>query len=282
MNCNRQISKTLTALMAMLFAAAPMAGAAIVVNEERQEILSEFEAGPEISYINYEEPGVMEEKGAMYGIFGTYTARTPEKFVLGADGRFSFGQVDYDSNSTGSIDDIDDFLFEIRGTAGYDIAVLESSRLTPYIGLGYRWLRDELGGQVSTTGALGYDRESNYLYLPIGLQTMTPLSSGWFIGLNAEFDVFLHGWQESELGDAIAGLDTLENEQDEGYGVRGSIKLAKAGDQFDFYVEPFIRYWNIKESETKAVTFSGTPVGLVGVEPKNNSTEIGARVGVHF
>ena len=265
----------------MLLAGAFRAHAAISL-ETPSSITSEFEFGPELSYIKYEEPDIMEEKGLLYGVFGTYTARFPEKIVLGADARFSFGPLDYDSINTGSVDDIDDFLFEIRGTSGYDLSVLESTRLTPYIGLGYRFLRDELGGKVSTTGALGYDRESSYFYLPIGVQTMSPLSDGWFLGFNIEFDVFLDGQQESELGDFFAGLDTLENNQNDGYGIRGSVKLAKSSEKFDGFIEPFVRYWNIDQSDIKAVTYSGTPVGLVGYEPKNNSIEVGARVGVHF
>lgn len=258
------------------------ANAAMNLSNDRSEMTTEFEVAPEISSIKYEEPNIATEKGLMYGISGAYTTRFPEKWVLGVDGRFSVGQVDYDSNGTGSIDNIWDYIIEVRGTAGYDLQVLNSTRVTPYLGLGYRFLRDELGGEVSTTNALGYDRQSAYFYLPIGVKTMTPLTNEWFVGLNVEYDIFLDGTQKSELGDAIAGLDTLENDQDQGYGVRGSIQVVKSSDRYDFFIEPFIRYWNIKQSDTKAVTYSGTPIGVVGYEPKNNSTEIGAKLGMHF
>jgi len=267
---------------AAVFLAPALAEAAINLNEPRTATTVEFEAGPELSYIKYEEPGIMEEKGVMGGVFGAITARLPEKIVIGADARFSFGEVEYDSVSTGSVDDITDYIFEIRGKVGYDLAVGDTTRVTPYIGLGYRFLRDELGGKVSTTGALGYDRESRYLYLPLGVETLTSLNNDWFVGLTFEFDIFLDGTQESELGDAIAGLDTLENDQNDGYGLRGSVKLVKASEKYDFFVEPFIRYWNIDRSDVKAVTFSGTPIGVIGFEPDNESTEFGARVGVHF
>ena len=32
-----------------------------------------FELAPEISYRTYKEPGVMKEKGMMYGLVGSYT-----------------------------------------------------------------------------------------------------------------------------------------------------------------------------------------------------------------
>src|SRR3989344_128212 len=94
--------------MVGIFAAAmlvvpALAGAAINLNESRDTIFSEFELGPELSYIKYEEPDIMEEKGVMGGVFGAWTARTPQNVVLGIDGRLSFGQLDYDSGSTGSV-----------------------------------------------------------------------------------------------------------------------------------------------------------------------------------
>jgi hypothetical protein len=254
--------------------------AAINLNENRDSVTSEFTLGPEISHIEYKEPGVAREKGVMYGVFGEYEARFPGKFVLGADGRFSGGQVDYDGS--GSIDGINDFIFEIRGHVGYDFMVLDSTRLTPYVGLGYRFLFDELGGMVSSTNKVGYDRESNYFYLPIGVKTITPIKNGWFLGLNGEFDVFLDGTQKSQLGDAVAGVDTLENDQDKGYGVRGSVRLVKSGEKYDFFIAPFIRYWHIDQSDTATVTVGGNPIRVTGFEPENHSTEYGVQLGLHF
>ncbi|MDP2654710.1 MAG: outer membrane beta-barrel protein [Candidatus Doudnabacteria bacterium] len=274
--------KALALATAVLSICVLPAGAAINLNETQGGTVTEWEIGPEISYIKYEEPDVMEEKGVMGGVFGTYTVRLPQKVVLGVDGRFSYGQVDYDSVSTGSIDNISDFILEGRGYVGYDIAASANTRLTPYIGLGYRFLRDQLGGEVSTTGALGYDRESNYFYLPVGVKTLTALDNGWFLGFTVEYDAFLDGKQKSELGDAIAGIDTVENNQDEGYGMRGSVQIVKTMEQYDIFVEPFVRYWNIKQSDLQAVTFNGTPIGVVGYEPKNNSTEYGVKLGMHF
>ena len=267
----------------VLFVPAVSVQAAMNLKADRSEMTSEFDVSPEISYIKYEEPNVATEQGAMYGVSTAYTARFPGKLVLGVDGRASFGQVDYDSNGTGSINNIWDYILEGRGTVGYDLQVMDSTRVTPYAGLGYRFLRDEVGGFVSTTGARGYDRQSQYFYLPIGVKTMTAFANEWFLGLNAEFDVFLDGTQKSELGDALSGLATLQNDQNHGYGIRGSVQVVKAGDKYDFFVEPFVRYWNIGDSDFTAVTTTGgTPIGVVGYEPKNHSTEIGAKAGVHF
>jgi len=232
--------------------------------------------GTEISYIKYKEPGVMEEKGMMYGIVGSYTYRP--KFMLRAEGRFAYGQVDY--KNSGTLDNIDDYILEFRGLGGYDFSVFTASTLTPYIGIGYRYLNDDMTGTTST-GALGYERESNYLYSPIGVEIITPLKNDWSVGATLEYDYFWKGIQKSHLSDTGLGLGDIENDQNKGYGIRGSVKFQKKGEKLDFVIEPFIRYWNIKKSEETAITYSGTIIGY-GYEPKNNSTEIGCKLAVKF
>ncbi|MDI6891282.1 MAG: hypothetical protein QMC83_10175, partial [Thermodesulfovibrionales bacterium] len=77
------------------------------------------------------------------------------------------------------------------------------------------------------------------------------------------------GTVKSHLGD-VPGYYDIENDQDEGYGIRGSIKLKKKGEKINFVIAPFIRYWNIKDSKTTT-----DPAGTTWIEPKNHSTEYG-------
>lgn len=257
----------------------------------------EWEVGTEFSWFEYEEPNFMEEEGFLYGFFGTYTHRISENHpvesfsdIFGTgntinmfelDARIGFGEVDYTSNGTGSLDGIDDFVFEIRGLAGYDFPVMTEARITPFIGLAYRYLNDDSGGRLTTTGAAGYERESNYFYLPIGVEFFNPLQNDWEFSAIIEYDVFLYGKQKSHLGDAISGLNTIENDQEDGFGVRGSVKFKKSTEKFDFFIEPYVRYWKIDDSEVSPVTFSGVLVGF-GLEPENESIESGARIGINF
>ena len=104
-----------------------------------------WEIGPEISHITYEEPDVMEEKGFMYGIAASYAYHN--NLMLKAEGRFSFGDVDY--TNSGTMDNIDDYMWEFRGLAGYDFPVLKATIITPYIGFGYRYLNDDSSGMTS-------------------------------------------------------------------------------------------------------------------------------------
>ena len=138
-----------------------------------------WDLGTSVSHIKYDEPDVMEEKGMMYGVMGSYTYRSG--LMLRADGKWSWGEVDY--KNSGTLDDIDDYILEFRGLCGYDFPMATVTIVTPYIGFGYRYLNDDFKGTTST-GALGYERESNYYYSPIGIETITELDNDWSFGLS--------------------------------------------------------------------------------------------------
>ncbi len=66
-----------------------------------------WHVGPEVYYFKYKEPGVMEDTGMFYGLTVGFTSRnwlpaSPEeppsqsKWMTRAEGRFAYGQVDYD------------------------------------------------------------------------------------------------------------------------------------------------------------------------------------------
>ncbi len=236
-----------------------------------------FEAATEFYYFKYREPDVMKESGMMYGLAGNYAYHN--KLMLKAEGRGAWGQVDY--KNSGKINNINDWNLEFRGMGGYDFKLAESFILTPYFGVGYRYLNDDISGKTSTTNAAGYERESNYFYSPVGVEGTFSKWQGWKLGFSAEYDIFWRGWQKSHLSDANKNYGDLSNTQDSGYGVRGSLKLQKTGEVIDIIVEPFIRYWQIDRSKDTDVRYAGVIIGY-GYEPKNNTTESGVKVGVKF
>jgi hypothetical protein len=249
------------------------------IEEYGEEITKHFlTLGTEVSYIKYEEPGYMQEKGMMYGIVGSYAYHN--KLMVKLEGKFSYGQLDYDGayqNGTPlTISGISDYMLEFRGLLGYEFP-LRAVMLTPYSGLGYRYLQDN--SQDKDAG--GYQRESNYIYIPIGIETVANLGNGWSLGANIEYDIFVWGRQISYLSDVDPSYYPLENEQMKGYGVRGSISIAKKGKKVGFIIEPFIRYWNIKESREGYIIYQGTPIAY-GIEPNNDSTEIGCKLAITF
>jgi hypothetical protein len=167
-------------------------------------------------------------------------------------------------------------MLELRWLLGYDF-VAKAITITPNLGMGYRYLQDN----SQDKSAAGYQRESNYIYVPIGVETVANLGNGWSLGANIEYDLFLWGRQISYFNDVDPSYNAVENEQMKGYGVRGSISIAKKGRKAGFIIEPYIRYWNIKESREGYITYGGTPVGY-GIEPDNDSTEIGCKLAVTF
>jgi hypothetical protein len=245
---------------------------------EPVQAVQRWKLGAEISGIAYEEPGVMKEDGMMYGIAGSW-ANHRDGAMVRIEGKFSYGLVDY--VNSGTLDDIDDYMLEFRMLWGRELPILKPAVVMAYAGLGYRYLNDDSGGRQTSTGAWGYERESNYLYIPVGVEALVGMDKGWSLGAALEYDVFLWGKQISHLSDVSLGYNDLENEQREGYGYRGSIELRKKWRSKEFAVEPFIRYWEIKQSDYQKVIYNGAIVGY-GYEPKNSSRELGVRLSVIF
>lgn len=237
-----------------------------------------FEVGAETYYMKYEEPGLMKNEGWMYGVIGSYTYHNG--VMARIEARLAKGEVDYSSTNTGSADNMTDVAFETRGLLGYDFRH-GSALITPYIGFGYRYLNDDSEGTVTTTGALGYERESNYYYSPIGVEVLIPLTDRWYLGLAGEYDLFWSGKQKSKLSGAISGLSDLENDQDDGHGARASISFKKRYDSLTLNLGAFFRYWWIDNSEVVPRTQAGVLVGY-DLEPENETYEAGVMISLFF
>jgi hypothetical protein len=248
-----------------------------------------WELGAEISHITYKEPGLMKDEGTMRGIICSYTyqgwappaSRELDKWRLTLEVRYSSGDVDYEGalqdGTPYEIDNIDDYVWEVRGLIGYDFPKFKTSTIIPYFGFGYRYLNDNPSDDPA-----GYLRESNYYYSPVGVRFVTALGTGWSIGATLEYDILWSGKQKTYLSDFDEGFNDPVNDQQRGYGCRASLELQKKCKLLDFAIEPFIRYWKIRDSDIVAITYDGDPTGYGAMEPKNNSTEYGIKVGVRF
>jgi hypothetical protein len=285
----------------------------------RNNNLVDIEFGGESYYYEYKEPGLMRDEGLLNGLYSNITYRTSrnrhvktfnDAYFDNVKGnmyrmevRGAMGQVDYESNGTGKMNDLDYYTFEGRGLVGYDFPMARNTRLTPFLGLGWRYLKDDSGGNTSTTGARSYDRESQYFYAPVGIEAFASLTSKWDMTLNLEYDIFIDGTQKSHLGDAgeivcdsitheCYKYDTVTNKQNHGYGARGSLKFRRMGQNFDFVIEPYIRFWEIEDSEWKPLTSQNGQILWVsadddslvagGIEPHNQTTEAGLKLGINY
>ena len=257
---------------------------------------NELEMGTEAFDYSYREEGLMKVDGMMYGVYMDYQHRFNENppvaswaDIMQTGGKINILKVDtrlaggndlkYRSEGTGEHDGENHYAFETRVMGGYEFPVPRYKLLlTPYVGIGYRYLLDDNGGELTTTGHWGYDRESNYYYIPLGVEAHQFYQGGWKTRLTLEYDLFLSGRQYSHFEDDPNGIykETIENEQNKGYGLRGAFKVAREGERFEFFMEPFVRYWHIDESDV------GWTPETDGIEPNNRTQEYGARLGMRF
>lgn len=258
-----------------------------------------FDVGPEVYYFYYQETQpveffgrefpdevVMEQDGLFYGVGGAYTFRgwvssSAEK-VSGADnglmlrteGRFAVGNVDYDGQTQAgeplTVTDIDDHTMELRPLIGLG-SESETGEWVLYTGFGYRYLNDDL-----SKFAGGYERESNYYYIPIGFWMQGPASNDWTTRWTLEGDILVRGLQRSHLSDLDLGLEDVENEQRGGWAFRTSYRFERTGD-IGLVLEPFFRVWLINKSEVETIS-GGIPV----YEPKNATIEGGVSLLIRF
>jgi len=236
-----------------------------------------FEAGLDVSYLTYNEPNV-KTKGTMYGLAGSYTYR--DNVMLRAELRAAYGGVEWDGTTLAgtrvTAGDSLNLLGELRGLGGYDFAVFTSSVLTPYVGIGLRYVNNDVLPKP-------YERESYYFYSPIGVALETNLGKGWSLGEKAEYDYFWWGYQTSHPMDALPGLSNdIVVHQRNGYGARGSVALEKRYKNMVFKVEPFLNYWKVERLSPRTLPYVGSPTGFVWQEPGNNSLEVGIGLRVRF
>lgn len=238
----------------------------------------EFSIGTQVFHHTYEEPDVMENEGWMYGLTYTASYLLSPYWSLILDGMYAQGSVDYSSKNSGTTDNKDNVMTDNRLFLGYTPSTKSKIETMIYFGLGYRYLFTEGDNKVSSTGALFYDRESNYIYIPLGIDIRYDTGSSWDIKGTLEYDLFWFGRQTSGFG-YVSGLDDIDNYQYSGYGYRTSIALRNSLSQnIALTIEPFFRYWNIDDSE---IIYS-TAFGKHLMEPENNTQELGFNISFSY
>lgn len=243
-------------------------------------IAFDWAVGADVHHQAYREPSLgVRENGWLGGL--TLDGRLEYNlWQLRGEMLADYGRMDY--SGSGTANGIDDVEFEARALVGRVLPLdPQGNQLTPYVGFGYRLLADYLGGKTTSTGAVGYDRLSQYEYMPIGLEALIRIAPGWGIKPSAEYDYFIHGTQDSYLSQVNRGLSDLHNSQDSGYGWRGSVMVVRMDNPRPIEFGPYVRYWNVKQSDTQPINFRGVTVGG-GFEPANHTTEIGVAAKVWF
>jgi len=244
------------------------------VGEPRTQ--TSLEIGVQASHYGYQESIIpMKIEGMHGGVVAQATGAIGGQWFLRADGRFVAGAPDY--NGSGKIKDTPNYIAEVRATIGRDL-LWRRFGIAPYVGIGYRYLSSDLAG-VSTTGAHGYLRRSQYLFAPIGLQPSMRFLNGDRLTLTAEFDPLLQGWQDTYLSDVSINEPDIRNTQTAGFGLRSDLMYKTSGWSFG----PFMNYWNINASDVACGTGTGpAPITRCGYEPHNHTLEYGMQFRYRF
>ena len=227
------------------------------------------------SSYEYQEPGLVSLKGNKIGLDMLATQVLQNGLFIRGDLRYAFGAVDYNSNGTGSASGEPDWYIETRALVGKDWWV-QGMVLSPYTGLGYRFLFNDSRG-VTSTGASGYRRESNYVYLPVGISDRLRLTEQSSLESKLEYDYLLSGRQISRLADTGLGFSNVTNNQSTGYGLKLSVMYQKN----NWAIGNYLHYWNIGRSDSTILYRDGTVYGTAW-EPKNNTVEFGFKVIQRF
>lgn len=230
-----------------------------------------LEVGVQAAHYEYEEPGLTKLVGNRGGILGAYTFTDARHVFSRIEARESYGRLKYEKYGSGNPYSVPDFIFEARAVAGKDLFLGGLVSFSPYAGLGYRYLYDDLR-DTTFRGAAGYRRESNYVYAPLGLTTRVHLGGGLTFAPTVEVDYFLRGQQRSRLSDTGAGTGTgtsiLVNRQNQGRGYRAKLMFETG----HWAVGGWMNYWRIGDSEAEPA----------GFEPANRTREGGLEFSYRF
>lgn len=231
-------------------------------------------------YLGYNASDEIKEHGMMYGIVVSYRYLY-SNLMFKVEGLLNFGTVDYSSPSSERLDNADSELFERRILFGYHLPLSELSFITSYIGIGFRKIRTGLDKKFMASNETYY-KTINYDYIPIGINFSQDLNEVWSYTVTAEYDIFLNGkvqYTVMNYSDFGYVMDKVNINQKSGYGLRGSVEIQKKINEFSsLAIEPFVRYWNIAESDSTDVSYyKGVQIGEKR-EPENHTIETGINV----
>ena len=224
-----------------------------------------------ISQYAYNEPSLgVTFQGYKGGIDFYRTQKlSNDYFALGKINYFN-GPVNYTGSTSAS--NIPEYYIDGQLGVGRDFEY-SNAVFSPFIGIGYRYLYETFSKVTS-----GYDRQSQYIYIPVGFINRISINGGAKIETTVEYDQLLAGYQMSKLSQVSSTYSDLNNNQKSGYGISASVIYKKD----NWGVGPYYKYWNISQSDRQIIYVSGVESGYYGYEPANVTSEYGIKLTYAF
>lgn len=224
---------------------------------------------------------IVFDDGPMVGLDVGYTARIGTELFFSARVAGRTGEIDYRDNGGDQIANVDQSVGQLDLRLVKDVRLPPNATLSPFVGIGHRLVLDESGGRTSTGGNAAYDRDITYSYLPVGATLSIGESARNTLSVSAEYDFVLGSQFKSNLSRIDPVLPDLNLKGRDGRGIQIAATLVRPiGPRRAVEVGPFLRHWQIKESEDRDVTVQGVTLNFR--EPRNRTTEWGIRAGLRF
>lgn len=216
---------------------------------------------------------LMREDASMLGLKLVNQHYFSEPFFMRSSVRFALGESDY----TGAVQHQEYGSFKSKGqlrtTLDFQLTghYTTSTRmlLTPYSGIGYRYLVDHLQ-EVSG----GYKREANYAYGILGISSYFMIADKVQLAPYFQYHYLLFGKQFSY----IDGEDSspLVHKQRQGYGYEIGLPVALSSND-RWQLTAFYRYWHIADSNKVVNSHQ-----ILTMEPDNKTKEFGVKIDYRF
>jgi hypothetical protein len=241
------------------------------------------EIGVSAAFYKYQEPDIgVREQGARGAIDYSGTYHFKNNAFVRAELKYSNGPGHYTSSSGTKTNP--NFYYEARALIGYDTN-MRSFDLSMFTGFGYRYLDDNTTG-LTSTGAAGYNRQSQYFYIPVGIiHRMHLASPSDRLTSTFEFDYLVYGHEKSSLSDLVGGqgitqFDDANSSQRHGYALR----VSSMYETRHWSIGPYFTYWSVHQSSVSTLNIvqDGFHFTEQVVEPRNNTIEAGIRAAVRF
>jgi tetratricopeptide (TPR) repeat protein len=240
-----------------------------------------FEIALSYSHYDYKEdltpPLKSTETGWVPQVRLGYSYVADDRFYFRAFGEASVADddTDYDGSTMGGVplkDTTRNDFARLEVNAGYTYRENLSFSITPYVGLGYRyWKRD-----------IGYNETYSWWYLPLGVKTLYPVTPKWSVGLNASVNFMFDGRMTISSKNDILANTTVHLGNRPGYLVELPVSW-RPRVNWAFTVTPWYEYSEIGESPWERLYYTdGSYTGFVVREPSSRTNQYGIRLSTEY